>query len=338
MAPNLTRRSFMYLGGAAIAGAALSLPARSHGYAHTNIQIVDTGHGTNETFLRPLAENGVNTIFRYYAQENNIPGKNVTPRERDMIFDHGLALAIVYQHRAQQPGRFTAETGRRDARFCQERAAEIRQPEGTAIFFGVDSDTHTDAAVIEYLTAVNSVFGGRFLVGCYGSGAHCRAALNAGVVSMTWVAEAPAWGGTRNFINSRDWTIYQNKTQIEDSPIMSAGGVPIDTNILNPRFNTIGAFNRDGHMILYDQTYAQASYDRRMFVAATQLNIRDRPGGHVVSHMCICRTVHVLGIDDGWAMVDTNEDGRADGYCSAEYLRPLHQMPAYVSGCRPLAI
>src|SRR5690606_13079889 len=124
-------------------------------------------------------------------------------------------------------------------------------------------------AVIEYLTAVRRTLAGRYLMGCYGSGAHCRAALDAGVVEMTWVAEAPAWGGTRAFINSSEWTLYQNKTQIEDSPIMSAGGVPIDTNIINPRFDTIGAFNRDGYLIAYDRGFSQASYNSRMFVTAT---------------------------------------------------------------------
>ena len=305
---------------------------------NSNIQIVDTGHGTNPDFLRPLAENGVQTIFRYYAQEDNIPGKNITPYERDMIFDHGLSIAIVYQHQAYLAGRFTTATGTRDANFCLQRAAEINQPSGSTIFFGVDSDSHTDASVLEYLTAVRRVIGNRYEIGCYGSGAHCVAALNAGLVTYTWVAEAPAWGGTRSFINSRRWTLYQNKTQIEDSPIMSGGGVPIDTNIVNPGFNTIGAFNRNGQRIGYDPAQVALNYDRRMFVAATELNVRDRPGGGVIAHMCIARTVHVLALSNGWAEIDTNEDGRADGYVSAEFLRPMNQMPAYVSGCRPLAL
>lgn len=340
MTPTFSRRSFFRLGGAAaISVAAASVFGRTAA-AHTgsNIQIVDTGHGTNEAFLRPLAENGVRTIFRYYAQENNIPGKNVTPYERDMIFAHGLSLCIVYQHQAYRQNRFNTATGIEDANFCLARAAEIRQPQGTAIFFGVDSDTHTDAAVIEYLSAVRQVLGRQYEIGCYGSGGHCAAAINAGVATLTWVAEAPAWGGTRQFINSRQWTLYQNKTQIEGSPIMSAGGVPIDTNILNPGFSSIGAFDRFGTRVVYNTAELQYAYDRRMFVAATELNIRDRPGGTVISHMCVARTVHVLGVEGEWALVDTNEDGRADGYCSTEFLRPLNQMPAYVSGCQPLSV
>ena len=322
-----------------LASAAMPLwPKQASAALGTNTLIVDTGHGTNPAFLRPLADNGVQTIFRYYAQENNIPGKNVTPYERDMIFDHGLTLAIVYQHQAYLPGRFTAASGREDAQFCLARAAEIGQPPGTAIFFGVDSDTHSDAAVIEYLDVVNRIVGRRYEIGCYGSGAHCAAALAAGVATMTWVAEAPAWGGTREFINSSNWHLYQNKTQIEDSPIMSAGGVPIDTNILNPRYNSIGAFDRYGNRIGYDPIHLQISYDRRMFVTATQLNVRDRPGGTVIAHLCVARTVHVLDVSDGWAMIDIDEDGRADGYCSVSYLRPMNQMPAYVSGCTPLAV
>ena len=341
MTPTINRRGFLKFGGAAMvsASAFARWPSQAGAaYNDSNIQIVDTGHGTHEAFLRPLAGNGVRTILRYYAQENNIPGKNITLRERDMIFDHGLSLCIVYQHKAYLTNRFTAASGIEDANFCLVRAAEIRQPQGTAIFFGVDSDTHSDAAVIDYLTAVRRVIGGRYEIGCYGSGAHCLAAINAGVATMSWVAEAPAWGGTRQFINSQRWHLYQNKTQIEDSPIMSAGGVPIDTNILNPRFDSIGAFDRYGTRVSYDRAKLQFRYDRRMFVSATELNVRDRPGGNVIAHLCIARTVHVLGIEAGWALIDTNEDGRADGYCSAEYLQPLHRMPAYVNGCRPLAM
>jgi hypothetical protein len=340
MTPTLTRRGFLRSTGAALLAAAAipQLPRRALALGGTNIQIVDTGHGTNADFLRPIADNGVKTIFRYYAQENNIPGKNITSRERDMIFDHGMSICIVYQDKAYLPGRFTALSAREDANFCLARAAEIRQPEGSAIFFAVDNDSNSDDEVITYLRAVNRIVGRRYEIGCYGSGGHCTAALNAGVVTMTWVAEAPAWGGTRQFMNSGLWHLYQNKTQIEDSPIMSAGGIPIDTNVLNPRYNSIGAFDRYGNRVVYDPITLQINYDRRMFVSATQLNVRDRPNGNVIAHMCVARTVHVLDVSDGWAMIDTNEDGLADGFCSMSHLRPLHQMPAYVSGCQPLSV
>lgn len=161
----LSRRNFLRLGGAALAttavagltgcargpdlAAAAIAPARPSSIesviagapTNGNAQIVDTGHGTNERFLRPLADNGVKTIFRYFAQENNLPGKNITPRERDMIFDHGMSIAIVYQWEAYRPGRFNSTTGRDDARFCMQRAREINQVDGSAIYFAVDNDS-----------------------------------------------------------------------------------------------------------------------------------------------------------------------------------------------------
>lgn len=301
----------------------------------SKIQIVDTGHGTNATFLRGLADNGVKTIFRYFAQENNLPGKNITRRERDMIFDHGLSLAIVYQFEAYRRDRFNPASGRADADFCLERAAEISQPHGSAIFFAVDNDSHTSEDVIAYLSAVKQRLGGRFQIGCYGSGHQCAAVMDDGLATMAWIAEAPAWRGTREFINARRWHLYQNKTQIERNRHMSSGGVPIDANVLNARFDSIGAFDRSGAIVRYDSATVRHIYDRRMFVSATQLNIRDRPRGRVTTHVCVSRTVHVLSIRDGWAEVDLDEDGRADGWCSAEFLVPLHRMPPYVRGCTP---
>lgn len=361
MSATISRRNVLRLGGGALAAATLSACARPAvpsiesivtGYAPTSpaataaatlvsgggsskIQIVDTGLGTNEAFLRPLAENGVKTIFRYYAQQNNLPGKNITPRERDMIFDHGMSVAIVYQFQAYQPGRFNTASGREDARFCMQRAAEIDQPHGSAIFFAVDNDSHSREDVMAYLASVKRTLDGRFQIGCYGSGHQCAGVMDDGSTTMAWIAEAPAWRGSREFINSRRWHLFQNKTQIERNRIMSAGGIPIDADVLNSRFDSIGAFDRHGSVVHYDPATVRQIYDRRMFVTATQLNIRDRPNGRVVSHVCVARTVHVLSIDDGWARVDLDEDGRADGYCSAEFLRPLHQMPVYVRGCTP---
>src|SRR5688572_7579166 len=127
MISSLDRRAFLRLGGIGLATAAagslaacsqpavetaavraasiedlitgaISPPSQTARGVGSNALIVDTGHGTNRSFLRPLAENGVQTIFRYYAQEDTLPGKNLTPRERDMIFDHGLSIATVYQH------------------------------------------------------------------------------------------------------------------------------------------------------------------------------------------------------------------------------------------------
>lgn len=357
-ATAINRRTLLQLGAGALGAAALSGCASGptptidsivagytpgappnmatvSGGGSSKVQIVDTGHGTNATFLRALADNGVKTIFRYYAQGNNLPGKNITARERDMIFDHGLSIAIVYQWEAYRPGRFNPAAGREDARFCMERAAEIGQPHGSAIFFAVDNDSHSREDVVAYLEAVKRTLDGRFQIGCYGSGYQCAGVIDAGCATMAWIAEAPAWRGSREFINSRRWHIFQNKTQIESNRYMSAGGIPIDTDILNSRYDSIGAFDRHGSVVRYDSATVRQIYDRRMFVTATQLNIRERPHGRVTSHVCVARTVHVLSIENGWARLDLDEDGRADGYCSAEFLVPLHQMPAYVRGCTP---
>lgn len=334
---DFSRRDFFKLTATAAVGAAMVSPlAALAAGTDSRTLIVDTGHGTNERFLRPLADNGVRTIFRYYAQEDNLPGKNLTVRERDMIFDHGLSIAIVYQHKARLNDRFNATTGRRDAQFCLERASQVRQPQGTAIYFGVDSDAHSRADVIEYLGAVQRHFGSRYVVGCYGSGRNCQAALDAGVARCTWVAQAPAWSGTRDFMNSGRWMLYQNRTQIEGNPIMSAGRVPIDANILNPIYDSVGAFAKDGTMVRYDLARLRTNYDRRRWVNVNQLNVRERPDGRVVSQLCSARTVHVLDTKRGWCHIDTDEDGRPDGWCRADYLVPMERMPEFIRGCQPL--
>ena len=48
--------------------------------------------------------------------------------------------------------------------------------------------------------------------------------------------------------------------------------------------------------------------------------------------------MHVVDTRGDWAEVDINEDGRGEGFVAAEYLRPLNQMPAYVSGCELMSV
>ena len=299
----------------------------------------------NTLFYEVLANSGVDTVLRYYSDENNagLACKNVTRRERDLLHDHGLALAVVYQFNGRARDRYTGPRATRDARFCLDRARAIGQPEGSAIYFGVDSDAalNSDAGVIAYFQEVNRIFGGRYAVGIYAAGARCRLIRNAGLARYFWVPEAPAWAGTGDFMNSGDWTVFQNKTDINQSLMTSGLGQPIaiDTDIVNPaQGNTIGGFNRDGSIKTYDPARLRAVAEARHWVKEGKLELFEDPGAGGAGHLCIARTVRVLDISGDWAWVDINEDGIADGYCRRAGLAPLAQMPTWKRGCSPMDI
>lgn len=310
----------------------------------------DLGTGTgctrpNTFFYEVLANSGVDTVLRYYSDENNagIACKNVTRLERDILHDHGLSLAIVYQFEGRAPNRYTGPRATRDAAFCLDRARAIGQPEGSAIYFGVDSDAalNTDAGVLDYFREVNRIFSGSYRVGIYAAGARCRLIRNAGLADYFWVPEAPAWSGTRDFLNSGDWTVFQNKTDIEKS-FMTDGldqPIAIDTDIVNPaQGNTIGAFRRDGSITTYDPARLHAIHGARHWVTDGKLDLYNNPGTGGAGHLCVARTVHVIDAAGDWAWVDVDEDGIGDGYCLRSALSPLSQMPAWRSGCTPMDI
>lgn len=360
---DISRRSVLGAGGRLIAaGATASIgstvlgSATSAAATRTTAQIVDIATGPyfdqntcsqpKDAFYKSLVSNGVKTIIRYYSgitpgepiNNGGLACKNITREERAIIHAHGLSLAVVYQYEGRTPGRYSAETGTRDAKFCIERAKYLKQPEGSPIYFGIDSNTsdHPIDGVKRYLEKVREEFKGRYQIGCYGPGAVC-AAVAPDIAKYTWIPESPAWEGTRDYMNKGNWTFYQNKSNVDLSTWTKPFAVRIDTNFLNPKFNTIGAFNKDGSIARYDKSEVARIAAKRMWVTAGQLPILDRPDGAPKGHMCIARIVHVVGeIKNGWAAIDINEDGQVDGYCTATGLSPLSKMPEWHGPCVPM--
>lgn len=339
---GMSRRRFLGQSAAASCLAAAPLgngtPLVAQEVAGTTVQIIDTGWGLSSDLIARLASAGVRVAFRYYSQEDNLPGKNITRRERGILADHGIGLAIVYQFKGQANGRYVAGTGQRDAAFCLGRAQEIGQPGGSTIYFGIDNDRHDIDGVRAYLAAVRDSFAGRYDIGVYGAGFHCQTILSDGLARYAWVPEAPAWRGTQDFVNSRNWTLMQNKTNVSNSVWVRGSGLPIDTNILNPTFSEFGAFDGAGAPLRFDPIDTQLIALSRRFVAAPEgTDIREEPSASaaIKTRMCVARTLHVLGVTDGYAMVDIDEDGVPDGYCREADLAPLHAMPRYRSGCKP---
>ena len=208
----------------------------------------------------------------------------------------------------------------------------------------MDSDAalNSDQGVLEYFREVNRIFDGRYQVGIYAAGARCELIRRAGLARYFWVPEAPAWAGTRDFMNSGNWTFYQNKTDINKNLLTSGLGQPlaIDTDILNPAMgDTIGGFRADGSEMRYDTARLDAVAQARKWVTSERLDVYDEPDGQGVAHACIARNVHVRESAGGWALVDIDEDGFAEGYARTGDLADLGQMPAWRrSSCKLMDI
>jgi Domain of unknown function (DUF1906) len=82
----------------------------------------------------------VDTIIRYYDEEcETLPGKTLSLEESKAIISAGLQLAVVFQHRSDDPTKFFEKSiGVKDANRALILAERLGQPYKTAIYFGID--------------------------------------------------------------------------------------------------------------------------------------------------------------------------------------------------------
>jgi len=173
--------------------------------------VVDTADNTSNK-LSQLKNAGTTAIIRY---DHRMSGswKQIYPAEARAIADHGLKLGIVYEGAGSTPSTFTKGSGYKDALYSRRIAPDRGQPKNSAIYFAVDFDasqSQVDKKIIPYFQGVNDALDGSGLyVGVYGSGLVCRQLLEHNLVTCTWPTCSKGFTGSRSYIASRAWHIWQ---------------------------------------------------------------------------------------------------------------------------------
>jgi peptidoglycan hydrolase-like protein with peptidoglycan-binding domain len=75
-----------------------------------------------------------------------------------------------------------------------------------------------------------------YQVGVYGSGAVCRALLQDGLVSFTWISQSSGFNGTAAFLRSGQWNLHQRLPS-------TLCGMSVDQDDVNPQKPGFGAFS-----------------------------------------------------------------------------------------------
>lgn len=216
----------------------------------SGIQMVDTAFTVTENFLESMRAVGVDTIARYYDYENEtLPGKLLTLDEADLITEHGLNLLVVFQHRNNRPETFRdwRNRGPSDAQRSLDLAARFNQPEGSAIYFGVDGDfvgsipgyTFYTDDVVSYFEEINRILGDAghpYRIGAYGSGECLRTLLDRGLISFRWLSHS------HGFVGSRD-ALTNGAYDIEQYLPGTCGGRSIDFNARREANLDVGQFS-----------------------------------------------------------------------------------------------
>jgi hypothetical protein len=160
-----------------------------------------------ENYVKALTKNNIDTM----GAKDDAKGayKIISPKEAKQLADANIRLFTVHE-----ASRVDLSKGQDHAKTAMQCASDIGQPQGSAIYFGIekkDGFTQGDMAQIQtYFTAIKNTIAGKFDVGIYSNGTPCGALLQAGLVKYTWLAAASyAHDGTWDFYSSGHWTIAQ---------------------------------------------------------------------------------------------------------------------------------
>jgi hypothetical protein len=229
------------------------------------------------------------------------------------------------------------EDARLDGYAAVTQAKEImKQPPGTAIYFGVDFDLNKDRQenVITYFRIIKKlVTDAGYVMGVYGNGAIgdlLRGENPSGekLVEYVWLTASPAHAGSARTYNVKHWDLLQTRT--DTAWAISGKKVELDTNIQNPESTDVGFWNKAASSVVsHDRNVAVQS--ARRFVCEGRPAVVDDQGKPITAKACtttfgIVVRMFEMNASKTLVRVDCDEDGNADGWMKVKDLsakRPL---------------
>ena len=345
MALLTSRRSFLLAGSAALAACTTSSkptpttpPVTPPAAANTGFPLIaDTAARLDAAKARALYAAGVRTVFRYYSHiPPSLVGKDLQPEEAAIIMGEGLSIGSVFQHYNNCFRTFENNWGREDAEQALRMAEAAGQPEGSAIYFGVDADwpyQQLRDPILKYFDDVRRAFEGSGIsVGIYSNGCICNAVRTAGTASYFWLSGSTGHSGTQAFYNTGAWTMFQNALDIAPPQV----GFGIDTNIANPATRGyIGQWTKTGTTTQSHGVAAtQAVFAARNFIrVATEIRQDSDPGAASVAPIRKDLNVRILETSGDWVKIVTQEGGprgatpTVTGWVQAAALAPMDRFP-----------
>lgn len=159
-------------------------------------------------YASQLAQLGYEFFARYYRR-TIVSRYAVSPEEAKPLFDAGLWALAIYQNTSDKPEYFTEANAAADAAAALAKAAQMKQPKSSTIYFAVDcnpDEAQIDRAVLPYFDKIMAaVVAEGYVVGVYGSGLVCRRVL-ATYAKCAWLSNAMGWRGSREY---HDWAVKQ---------------------------------------------------------------------------------------------------------------------------------
>lgn len=339
-----SRRGFLLGASATLAACATSskpapsAPATPPAAALTGFPLItDTAARLDAAKASALYAHGARTVFRYYSHlPPSLPGKDLQPEEAKVILGEGLSIGSVFQHYNNCFRTFENNWGQEDAEQALRMAEAAGQPEGSAIYFGVDADWPYQALrdpIIRYFEDVKRVFEGSGLaIGVYSNGCLCNAIRQQGLASYFWLSGSTGHSGTQAFYNTGQWTLFQNALDVTPAGI----GFGVDTNIANPTASGyFGQWNGRGAQAAAHAAASTSTIfaDRAFLRANASIRAAFDPASQTIGTVLKDRNVRILERQPTAMRIVTQEGGAnrvgasVTGWVDASALAPMDRFP-----------
>lgn len=190
---------------------------------------------------------GVSGVGRYYNY--GAGSKVLTRQEARTLTANGVSIWVIFQYYGDKATWFDDSLGKKDAARALECACSIiGQPEGSAIYFGIDYDEDGQrytSNIVPYFAAIRDSFRRNdgtvpYRIGVYGNGLVCRRLLDDGLVTETWLSCSTGYTEHNDFYASGRWSIAQTCN------VPPVCGVDVDGDEVNPGHPDFGQFDHLG--------------------------------------------------------------------------------------------
>lgn len=163
-------------------------------------------------------------VVRYYASEQ-YNWKILTPMEVELLHNADIKIVFVYQDVGNNSSSFSEKIGIRNAERALALAKELKQPQGSAIYFAVDYEALNDMdKVVAYFQAIKNKFNGSgYKIGVYGNGMVCnKIKQELKYADFSWLGQSYGQSGYDAYDSMEKYNIkqadyiYYNGLQFDD--------------------------------------------------------------------------------------------------------------------------
>lgn len=140
-------------------------------------------------------------FFARYYRRTLVSKWAVSPEEAKHLFNAGLWMLSVFQF-TDKVSELTKANALADATAALAKAAQMKQPKSSTIYFAVDCAPMEEQMpmVLDYFdTIMHRVVAEGYVVGVYGPGAVCQRVIDASLAKCGWLAGATAWPGYKAY-------------------------------------------------------------------------------------------------------------------------------------------